>query len=66
MRHFVKPGITGLAQCHGYRGEITSVSLLFKRAQHDIAYVRSWTPVLDCVIVLRTIREVLFPPKSAY
>jgi len=42
------------------------VSLLFKRAQHDIAYVRSWTPVLDCVIVLRTIREVLFPPKSAY
>ena len=66
MRHFVKPGITGLAQCNGYRGEITSVSLLFKRAQHDIAYVRTWTPVLDCLIVLRTIRSVLFPPKSAY
>jgi exopolysaccharide biosynthesis polyprenyl glycosylphosphotransferase len=66
MRHFVKPGITGLAQCNGYRGEITNVGLLLKRAQHDIAYVRSWTPILDIAIVLRTARQVLFPPKSAY
>lgn len=66
MRFFVKPGITGLAQCNGYRGEITHVGLLLKRVQHDIAYVRSWTPILDILIVLRTARQVLFPPKSAY
>lgn len=66
MRFFVKPGITGLAQCNGYRGEITHVGLLLKRVQHDIAYVRSWTPVLDILIILRTARQVLFPPKSAY
>lgn len=66
MRHFVKPGITGLAQCQGYRGEITHVGLLLKRVQQDIAYVRSWSPILDCLIILRTARQVLFPPKSAY
>ena len=66
MRHFVKPGITGLAQCNGYRGEITNVGLLLKRVQNDIVYVRSWTPILDILIVLRTARQVLFPPKSAY
>ena len=66
MRFFVKPGITGLAQCNGYRGEITHVGLLLKRVQHDIVYVRSWTPILDILIVLRTARQVLFPPKTAY
>lgn len=66
MRHFVKPGITGLAQCNGYRGEITHVGLLFKRVQKDIEYVRSWSPILDCLIVLRTARQVFFPPKTAY
>ena len=66
MRFFVKPGITGLAQCNGYRGEITHVGMLLKRVQHDIAYVRSWTPILDILIVLRTARQVLFPPKTAY
>ncbi len=66
MRFFVKPGITGLAQCNGYRGEITHVGLLIKRVQHDKAYVRSWTPFMDFLIVLRTARQVFFPPKSAY
>jgi putative colanic acid biosynthesis UDP-glucose lipid carrier transferase len=55
-----------LAQCNGYRGEITNVGLLLKRVQNDIVYVRSWTPILDILIVLRTARQVLFPPKSAY
>ncbi len=66
MRHFVKPGITGLAQSHGYRGEITNSGLLFKRVQHDIAYVRSWTPIMDLQILARTALQVVFPPKSAY
>jgi exopolysaccharide biosynthesis polyprenyl glycosylphosphotransferase len=66
MRHFVKPGITGLAQSHGYRGEITNSSLLLKRVAHDIDYVRSWTPIMDIGIMLRTARQVIFPPKSAY
>ena len=65
-RHFVKPGITGLAQCHGFRGEIVEPSLLEKRIGYDMRYIRQWTLSLDLQILLRTVRAVVFPPRSAY
>lgn len=65
-RFFVKPGITGLAQCNGYRGEITEPALLQARIQHDLEYVTSWSVWLDLQIVIRTAKQVVFPPKSAY
>jgi len=65
-RHFVKPGITGLAQCHGFRGEIVEPSLLEKRIGYDMLYIRQWTFSLDLQILLRTVREVVFPPRTAY
>lgn len=65
-RHFVKPGITGLAQCKGYRGEISEVGLLEERIKYDIFYINHWSLILDLQIVLATIKQVLFPPKSAY
>lgn len=65
-RHFVKPGITGLAQCKGLRGEISAPSLLRERVHYDIFYINHWSFLLDLQIVLATIKQILFPPKSAY
>ncbi len=64
-RHLVKPGITGLAQVSGYRGEITDPSLLQRRVQLDIQYITSWSVWLDIEITFKTLVHVLFPPKSA-
>ena len=65
-RFYVKPGITGLAQCSGFRGEITDRALLEKRVQLDVTYVAQWSIWLDLVIMAKTARQVLFPPKTAY
>jgi lipopolysaccharide/colanic/teichoic acid biosynthesis glycosyltransferase len=65
-RFFVQPGITGLAQCHGLRGEITDQRLLEKRIELDIRYVTQWSIWLDVQITLKTAWQVFFPPKTAY
>lgn len=51
MKHQVKPGITGWAQVHGYRGD-TSIK---KRIEHDIYYIENWSLVLDFYILAKTI-----------
>jgi putative colanic acid biosynthesis UDP-glucose lipid carrier transferase len=66
IRQFVKPGVTGPAQCRGLRGEFTDPVLVKKRIELDFEYVGNWTIWLDCEIMIRTIGQVLFPPKSAY
>jgi exopolysaccharide biosynthesis polyprenyl glycosylphosphotransferase len=65
-RFFVKPGITGMAQCNGYRGEITEPALLEKRIEHDLNYIANWSIWVDLLIVLKTVKQMFFPPKSAY
>lgn len=65
-RHFVKPGITGLAQSLGLRGEINEPDHLKKRIYYDIQYINTWSFMLDIKIMLRTAKAVVFPPKSAY
>lgn len=65
-RHFVKPGITGLAQSKGFRGEISEVSLLHKRINYDMLYIRRWSIFLDLQILVDTVRQVIWPPRSAY
>jgi exopolysaccharide biosynthesis polyprenyl glycosylphosphotransferase len=65
-RHFVKPGITGLAQSKGFRGEISELSLLHKRIGYDMIYIRRWSLSLDLQILFDTIRQVFNPPRSAY
>lgn len=59
MRHKVNPGITGLAQVLGYRGETTSVDIMKKRVECDLEYLRNWSLALDLRIIVRTIRVVL-------
>jgi len=65
-RHLVKPGITGLAQSLGYRGEILEREMLNRRHYWDVYYITHWSPWLDVQITLRTLWQVLFPPGTAY
>jgi exopolysaccharide biosynthesis polyprenyl glycosylphosphotransferase len=65
-RHFVKPGITGLAQYRGYRGEITDPELLRERIRLDLEYINNWSIWLDLGLILRTATQVFIPPESAY
>ena len=65
IRHQMKPGITGLAQVEGWRGEVTSQNDIASRVKEDLAYIRNWSLELDLAILARTFRAVLFA-KNAY
>ncbi|MDC8753611.1 undecaprenyl-phosphate glucose phosphotransferase [Erythrobacter sp. sf7] len=64
-RHRVKPGITGLAQVRGLRGEIDTAERARKRVEYDIYYIENWSPLLDIRIILETVFKV-FWDKHAY
>jgi exopolysaccharide biosynthesis polyprenyl glycosylphosphotransferase len=66
IRSFVKPGVTGLAQVNGCRGEVKHPRDMERRVQWDILYLESWSLTLDCWLILRTFGVVLNPPKTAY
>ncbi len=59
VRHKVNPGITGLAQVLGYRGETATVGAMRDRVKYDLEYLRNWSLTLDLQIIIRTIRMVL-------
>jgi putative colanic acid biosynthesis UDP-glucose lipid carrier transferase len=65
IRHKVRPGITGLAQVHGYRGETDTVEKMKARIEFDLAYLRNWSLLLDLQIILKTIVVVL-KKQNAY
>lgn len=66
IRHTVKPGITGLAQINGYRGEIKGVDDLKNRVEADVAYVENWSFNLDFRILLQTLKVIFRGQKEAY
>lgn len=66
VRTFVKPGITGLAQVRGYRGEARAKSDIQHRVECDIEYLENWNLSLECGIILRTCAQLVVPPRSAY
>jgi len=66
IRSFVKPGVTGLAQVNGCRGEVRHSCDMERRVQWDIRYLESWSLILDCRLILRTFAVVVNPPKTAY
>lgn len=66
VRAFVKPGITGLAQVRGFRGEARNSSDIENRVACDIEYLENWNLSLECGIILRTFFHVLLPPRTAY
>ena len=65
-KHWVKPGITGLAQSEGFRGEIRTPEQLHERIRLDLYYIAHWSVWLDVQITLKTARQVFLPPESAY
>jgi putative colanic acid biosynthesis UDP-glucose lipid carrier transferase len=58
-RHRIKPGITGLAQIHGYRGETDTLDKMKKRVEYDMQYINNWSFWLDLEILLKTIPALL-------
>jgi len=61
----VRPGITGLSQVEGYRGEIRNHRMIRNRVVLDIFYIKRWSMWLDLVIILKTIKLVLFGDEKA-
>jgi putative colanic acid biosynthesis UDP-glucose lipid carrier transferase len=65
-RSFIKPGITGLSQVRGFRGEMAERKLLMARINTDLYYLENWSIMLDALIVLRTVPHLLVPQSRAY
>jgi putative colanic acid biosynthesis UDP-glucose lipid carrier transferase len=65
VRHKVKPGITGWAQVNGLRGETDSVEKMRRRIEHDIEYLRRWSPGFDLLILCKT-AIIVFQRTNAY
>ena len=65
-RHLVKPGITGLAQVSGYRGEIKKKSDIKNRVRLDVFYIENWSFLLDVKIILMTVFNVFKGDENAY
>jgi len=66
VRHFIKPGITGLAQVSGYRGEVEDDNHIINRVKYDIFYLENWSLLLDIKIVFQTIYNAIRGEEKAY
>ena len=65
LRHKVRPGITGLAQVNGLRGETANLEKMYQRVQFDLEYLKHWSLGLDLRILLKTVLIVV-RDRSAY
>ena len=66
IRHFIKPGITGLAQISGCRGEVETDQDIINRVKYDIFYLENWSLLLDLKIVIQTVLNAVKGEKKAY
>lgn len=66
VRHFVKPGITGLAQTSGYRGEVETDKDIIGRVKYDIFYIENWSIFLDIKIITKTFVNAIRGEEKAY
>ncbi|SHI69954.1 undecaprenyl-phosphate glucose phosphotransferase [Algibacter luteus] len=66
VRHFVKPGITGLAQISGFRGEVETDKDIINRVKYDIFYIENWSLLLDIKIMIQTFTNALKGEEKAY
>jgi putative colanic acid biosynthesis UDP-glucose lipid carrier transferase len=65
IRHKVLPGMTGLAQVRGCRGETSTLEQMQARIEYDLEYLRRWTPMLDLTIIAQT-ALLLLRDRKAY
>ncbi len=66
IRQFLKPGITGWAQVHGFRGEITKPEQIRLRVDKDLWYLENWSLWLDIRILFMTVYSVIRGDKNAF
>ena len=66
VRHFVKPGITGLAQTSGFRGEVETDKDIIGRVKFDIFYIENWSLLLDIKIIIQTFVNAIKGDDKAY
>ncbi|MDH7446383.1 exopolysaccharide biosynthesis polyprenyl glycosylphosphotransferase [Aquimarina sp. 2201CG14-23] len=66
FRHSVKPGITGMAQVKGYRGEVENNEDIVNRIKYDIFYIENWSLLLDSKIIFDTIINLIKGQEKAY
>lgn len=66
VRHYVKPGITGLAQVRGYRGEIETDEDMVNRIKYDVYYIENWSIILDLKIITQTVINIFQGEEKAY
>lgn len=64
LRHKVKPGITGLAQINGYRGETDTLEKMEGRIRFDLEYIQNWSVMLDLKIIIETIFKGFRNPNA--
>jgi putative colanic acid biosynthesis UDP-glucose lipid carrier transferase len=64
VRHLAKPGITGLAQVSGFRGETKYIDQMEGRVKKDIEYIENWTFWLDIKIIIKTVTNMLGREKG--
>lgn len=66
IRHKVRPGITGLAQINGLRGETETVEKMAERIRFDLDYLRNWSPWLDLKILAKSVKVVWSDYQTTY
>lgn len=66
VRHYVKPGITGLAQVKGFRGEIETDEDMISRVKYDVFYIENWSILLDIKIIVQTVINIFKGEEKAY
>ena len=66
LRHRVKPGITGLAQVRGARGEINADEDMINRIKYDVFYIDNWSVLLDIKIIIQTVVNIFMGDEKAY
>ncbi|WP_396165727.1 undecaprenyl-phosphate glucose phosphotransferase [Flavobacterium sp.] len=66
VRHYVKPGITGLAQVKGFRGEIETDDDMINRIKFDVFYIENWSLILDIKIIVQTVINIYLGEDKAY
>lgn len=66
VRNLVKPGVTGLAQVRGLRGEIERQTDMENRVRLDIFYINNWSFILDIKIIVQTLTNAIKGEKKAY
>lgn len=66
FRHHIKPGVTGLAQVSGLRGEVETDKDIINRIKYDNFYIENWSILLDLKIIFQTIINIIKGEEKAY